>query len=437
MIAERDSRRAGLVTAVPGDGPVLLSRAPGRVNIIGEHTDYNGLPVLPFAGGGAVLVAARRRTDGLVEVRNSEARFPVRRFVPRAAIPPFAPGDWGNYVKAAVQALATVGVDVPTGGASLMVDGDIPAAAGMSSSSALVVACALAILGLGERSMDAATLAELLARGEQYVGTLSGGMDQAAILLGRAGHALRIAFHPLRTRAVAIPEQAAFIVANTHEEAAKSGAARGKYNQRVVECRVACALLGRRLRLELPYLGALAEPRTVLAALDGLLPETVPRDDLVRQLGLKAGEVEQVVPASATLAEPERFVLRARVRHVLGEAARVEAVEAALGRGDLEAVGALLDESHASAARDYGTSTDAADAVARIGRQAGALGARLMGAGFGGSVLLLAKRERVAQVLTALDRAFYRPGEAHHLRAVVGPSAGAEVARVDCEPDVC
>ena len=437
MIADDDSRRAALVAALPGAGPVVLSRAPGRVNIIGEHTDYNGLPVLPFAGGGDVLVAARPRTDGVVEAANLDARFARRRFAPGTAIPPFVQGDWGNYVKAATQALATAGMALPAGGASLLVDGQIPAAAGMSSSSALVVACALAILGLRDRSIDPRVLAELLARGEQYVGTLSGGMDQAAILLGRPGHALRIDFHPLRARPVPVPCEAAFIVAQTGEEAPKAGAARGRYNQRVVECRVACALLGRRLQVELPNLGALADPTGVLDALADLLPDgAVTRDALVRRFGLTASAVEQLVPPSVALAEPNRFVLRARVRYVLQEAARVASVETALARRDLEAVGALLDASHGSAAMDYGTSTAAADALVRVGREAGALGGRLMGAGFGGSVLFLTRREHAGAVLAALDQAFYR-GAARQLRCVVAPSAGAAVARVDCEPAVC
>ena len=441
MMPGGDARRRQVLAGLSGEGPAVLSRAPGRVNLIGEHTDYNGLPVLPFAGGGDVLVAARRRRDGQVEVGNRDARFPPRRFVPGSGMPAFPPGDWGNYVKAAVQALAAAGLGLPAGGATLLVDGCIPTAAGMSSSSALVVASALSMLALSDATLDVEALAELLARGEQYVGTLSGGMDQAAILLGRPGYALRIDFHPLRARPVAVPGEAAFVVAHTREEAAKSGAVRGQYNQRVVECRLACALLGRRLGFDLPHLGALADPAGVSAALDDLLPDgVVPRQDLVGRLGLASEEVDRLAPPSVALVDPGRFVLRARIRHVLSEAARVGAMEEALAGGDLEGAGALLDASHASAAADYGTSTAAADALVRIGRAAGACGARLMGAGFGGSVLLLAKRDRVGAVLAALDREFYQGrggATAERLRVVVEPSAGASVARVDCEPVVC
>jgi galactokinase len=123
---------------------------------------------------------------------------------------------------------------------------------------------------------------------------------------------------------------------------------------------------------------------------------------------------------------------------VLTEAARVDAAERALLAGDLVALGALLDASHASGAADYATSTPAADELVRLARAAGALGARLMGAGFGGTVLVLAERERSAAVLAALDRHFYRPRHAGaDYRFTVAPANGATIARVDCHGVVC
>ncbi len=436
MSGAEDPRVAARTATMPGEGPVVLARAPGRVNLIGEHTDYNGLPVLPFAIERAVLVAARLRSGDGIELRNVDARFPPRRFRAEAPIAPSAPGDWANYPQAAAQALLGAGVALP-GGAILRVESTIPPAAGVSSSSALVVACALALEGLAGASLEPLHLADVLARGEQYVGTLSGGMDQAAILLGQAGHALRLGFAPLRARQVAVPGRAAFVVAHSLDEAAKAGAARGLYNQRVVECRLACALLARRLGEPLDRLADVADPAGVLAALPDLLPGgAVPRTALAAELG--RGLVERLAPRTTVLAEPDGFVLRARVRHVLREAARVAAAERALLSGDLPALGALLDESHASGASDYGTSTPAADALVGIARAAGALGARLMGAGFGGAALLLVERERTEAVLAALDRRFYAPrGATAAARFVVAPCDGAEVARVDCPEGVC
>jgi N-acetylgalactosamine kinase len=438
VTAPTDARAAALVTALPGDGPVVLARAPGRVNLIGEHTDYNGLPVLPFAIACNVLVAARPRADAVVEITNVDPRFPARRFRPVSPIAPLPPGDWGTYVQAASQALLAAGGSHPAG-ATLRVDGNIPPAAGVSSSSALVVACALALQALGGGTRDRLALADLLARGEQYVGTLSGGMDQAAILLGRPGQAVRLDFFPLRARAVAVPPNAAFVVAHSLDEAAKAGVARGLYNQRVIECRLACAVLARRLGCPLAHLGDLPDPAAVRAALPELLPDgAVSRAALVTRLGLARVDVEQLAPPSVTLADADRFVLRARVRHVLAEAARVAAAEQALVDGDLRALGALLDESHASGAADYGTSTPRADALVRLARASGALGARLMGAGFGGAALLLVERERTVALMAALDRRFYHArGAGAAARFVVAPSDGAGVARVDCQGAVC
>jgi galactokinase len=430
-----DPRAARLLAGLPGAGPAVLVRAPGRVNLIGEHTDYNGLPVLPFAIERDVLVAARARGDGHVDIANVDGRFPPRRFRLERPIPPLPAGEWGNYVQAAAQALLDAGASLPAG-ATLHVDGNLPPAAGVSSSSALVVASALALdaLGSGETTRDRLALAELLARGEQYVGTLSGGMDQAAILLARPGHALRLDFFPLRARAVPVPAEATFVLAHTLDEAAKAGDAGGQYNQRVVECRLACAVLGRRLGCRLERLGDLTDPAAVQGALATLLPAgTVSRTTLVNRLGVPHAELERLAPPSVTLANPDRFVLRARVRHVLAEAARVAQAEEAIAAGDVRALGALLDASHASAAADYEISTPAADAMVRDARAAGALGARLMGAGFGGAALLLVERERADALIAALDARLYVPRRASRdARFVVSPSAGASAARVDC-----
>jgi N-acetylgalactosamine kinase len=432
-------RVAALLANLGGTGPAILARAPGRVNLIGEHTDYNGLPVLPFAIEPDVLVAARPRPGGVVEVGNVAPGFAPRRFRLRVPIPARPTGDWGNYVQAAAQALLGAGTRMPPG-ARLAVDGRVPVAAGVSSSSALVVAVALALERLGEGpALDPVGLAELLARGEQYVGTLSGGMDQAAILLGREGHAVHLDFFPLRGRPVRVPAGGAFVVAHTLDEAPKSGRVRGLYNQRVVECRLACAVLARRLDRALVRLGDLPDPAAVQAVLPELLPDgAVSRTDLVGRCGLSAETVQRLVPDAVALADPDRFVLRARVRHVLAEALRVGRAERALRAGDLRELGALLDESHASGAADYGTSTAAADALVRVARAAGALGARLMGAGFGGAVFVLAERDRTAKLMEALDRVFYAArGADSSARFVVAPSAGARVARVDCHGALC
>src|SRR5437773_1514424 len=268
------SRAAALLDALPGRGAALLARAPGRVNLIGEHTDYNGLPVLPIAIDRDVLVAARRRDDDHVDLSNTGPAFPPRQYAVAAAIPPSPAGDWANYAKAAAEALVADlgrrGLGALPGGA-FRVDGRVPLAAGLSSSSALLVACGLAHLSLAGVALPPAELAELFACAERYVGTLSGGMDQATALLARADHALRIDFFPLRARPVTIPARAVFVVAQSLERAEKSGAARGHYNQRVTECGLACAVLAQRLGVAAARLGDLPGPERVRDHLDRLV----------------------------------------------------------------------------------------------------------------------------------------------------------------------
>ena len=425
-------RVAALLAGLRGEGSALVVRAPGRVNLIGEHTDYNGFPVLPIAIDRDVLVAARARPGTEVELTNVDAEFTARRFRLGRSIVPFPAGDWGNYAKAAAQAL-TAELErrgqAPLPGAHLHVDGSIPVAAGLSSSSALVVALTLAHLALAGVAVEPAPLAELLAGAERYVGTLSGGMDQAVALLGRAGHALRIDFFPLRTRPVPLPSDAAFVVAHSLERAEKSGPARGLYNQRVVECALACARLARRIGAPAARLADLPDPQALLADLPRLLPEdVVNRAALPGLLGCTAEEVERRFFTGFTLAEPERFVLRARARHVLSEAARVAAAEAAFGRGDLAEVGGLMEASHRSCAADYGVSTPALDELVRIARRAGALGARLTGAGFGGAIVALVPRDGLPRLLSALEREFYAPrGTRSGLLLVVEPADGASL----------
>ncbi len=349
--------------------PTHLVRAPGRVNLIGEHTDYNGLPVFPMAIQRAVRMIFRARDDGRVRLANRDSGFEPREFAIAREIAPFPAGDWGNYAKAAAQGLAR---SISVGrGFDAVVIGDIPTAAGLSSSSALVVASALVLLAANELEFDPPELMELCARAEPYVGTQSGGMDQAICLGGRKGHAFVIEFEPLRLRATPIPSDWRFVVANTFVEAKKSGAAQAAYNERVRECREA--------------LRAFGAPR-------------------YRDLGERAplGRILEI--AERTLEDP----LRRRFRHVVTEAARVEDARAAMLEGDLEAFGRLMDASHASLRDDFEASCPELDALVEVARASGAAGARLTGAGFGGCAVALCRAGRLESVVEGIRRDFYR-----------------------------
>lgn len=376
-----------------------VARAPGRVNLIGEHTDYNGLPVLPMALDREIVLRFLPRADRRVVLTNTDARFPTLDFELDSDIPPESAGAWGNYVRAAGQILwRETG---PLTGIEGEVTSSLPAAAGLSSSSALVVASALALLDATGRPVPRERLMDMLARGERYVGLQGGGMDQAISLGGRAGFAMRIDFRPvLALSPVPVPAGWRFIIASSLVEAAKSAGARDGYNTRVRECREALERVAQR--------GLGVEPPADFAE----LLRRMPGEDAVRI-------AEGVLDAR----------LLGRFRHVVTEGARVDAAEQALRHGDLAAFGGVLDASHASLRDDYEVSTPALDELVSIAREAGAAGARLTGAGLGGCIVAVAALAQADEVVDALRRRFHAPRGAATDETVflARPSDGARV----------
>jgi N-acetylgalactosamine kinase len=459
---ERAGALARQVRAVAGaDARLFAIRAPGRVNLIGEHTDYSGLPVLPVAIDRATIIVAAANASREIEIRNADSAYPARRFQIERKIPPYPDADWGNYVKAAVQGMIdhfdTRGAGVARfRGATMAVDSRVPPAAGVSSSAALTVASTLAFMAVNALELPPIETAAMVARSEWYVGTRAGGMDQAASLLGRRDHALFIEFEPLRVRAVRMPAEAALLVADSREVADKSGKVRAEYNRRVVECALAARILARALKLDgVRILGdavrkldrkfePMSEHRFDQAAADDLvrtLAASAPAElgaDLVAAAGILQVPREQLaaellgVGANRIVLDEQRplGVLR-RARHVLGETARVVRAAAALEAGRLDEMGALMNASHASLAEDFACSTSRLDAMVACARRGGALGARLTGAGFGGSIVALCRAADVAEVIDGLDRDYYAalapaaPSTAS--RAVLHAGAGAGV----------
>lgn len=377
-----------------------LVTAPGRVNLVGEHIDYNGLAVLPMAIDRASTIAVRARGDGRVRAWNLDARYAPHEFAATPDIPRAERGSWGDYLQAAAQLVARR-IGRPLGGADLMVAGDVPEAAGLSSSSALVVGASLALLAAAGVDVPREELMELAARGEQYVGVRSGGMDQAICLAGRLDHAVKIGFAPITLDPVPVPSAWRFVVAHSGVSAHKAGRARDAYNERVRECdaalREVCAALSRDPAGGYPAL--LREHRA---------------DDLVA-LG------------DSRLAEP----LAARFRHVVREAARVEQAVAALRAGDFARFGAAMDASHESLRADYEVSCPELDELAALARAHGAAGARLTGAGFGGCIVALAQAGAAERLAAALRRAYHaRRGLPASMVLVVRASPGATVQPV-------
>jgi galactokinase len=311
---------------------------PGRVNLIGEHTDYNDGLCLPFAIAQGVTVRAEALGGGRVEAF-AEDLDESDAF--DAAAPPRGVDGWRAFVRGTVAELRAGGHTVDD--ARLRFAGDLPRGSGLSSSAALSTALVLALIALaGEDEGDRRELARLCSRVENdWVGAQTGLLDQLAALFGREGHALRLDCRDLSLDPVSLDLRGwTLAVAPSGHEHVHAGSG---YNERRAECRAAAELLG------------IASLRDAPDDAPDRLPAPLDR----------------------------------RVRHVLTENARVDAAVAALRAGDLPRLGALLDASHASLRDDYEVSVDAVEQTVDRLKRAGAAGARIVGGGFGGSVLAL------------------------------------------------
>ena len=342
-----------------GRPPEGVAFAPGRVNLIGEHVDYCGLPVLPAALARGVALAFGARPDSRIRCATTEPGHPETRF----AIGGAPPAGFGRYLAAGALACGD-----PGPGFDGFLASDLPAASGLSSSSALVVATALALHAVRGREPPARErLAIALAEAEHRVALAGGAMDQSICLGARPGHALAISFDPPAWRPVPIdPAPVAFLVAFSGERAEKGGAAGAVFDARGREAKEALRLAG------------------------------LPRN----RLGTPAA-----LARAAALPRP----LDGRLRHLASEARRTAAAERCLREGDAPGLGALLDGSHRSLRDDYGVSTPELDALVAEARRGGALGARLTGAGLGGSVVILSLPERRAAVRSRLRERFFAP----------------------------
>jgi len=312
--------------------------APGRVNLIGEHTDYNLGLALPFAiAEGVCVEAVESSAPGAQQIEaaaldlDAEDSFALEK-IERGV-------GWRAFVRGAVSELRRSGV--PVGAARLEISGDVPRGAGLSSSAALEVALTLALLALaGVPAPERLELAKLCSRIEnEWVGAQTGLLDQIASLFGERDRALRIDFRALTVRPVALELGDHKLV--TLDSGERHSNASSGYNERRSECARACEELG----VE----------------------------------SLRDATLEQAAGLPAPLA--------GRARHVISENARVEAAIAALERGDLPELGRLLDASHASLRDCFEISTPAVEAAVDRLHAAGALGARILGGGFGGNVL--------------------------------------------------
>jgi galactokinase len=377
-IAERYAARFG--------GPSLVWRAPGRANLIGEHTDYNEGFVLPVAIDRGTEVAAGARDDGRLHMVSAE--FPGEVVLELDALPAAPRGHWSDYIVGVAGELARAGF-APTG-ANLLIESDLPPGAGLASSAALEVATAGALLGVHGVSVPAAALAGICHAAEVgFVGTQCGIMDMLVSTTARAGHATWIDCRTQETRFVPLPEGMALLVVDT---GVRHALATGQYNLRRAEC---------------------AEALAVLA---------------VRREGIAS--LRDVLPADLDAAREELGdLLYRRARHIVSENRRVAAVLEALEAGDSPALVKLFSASHRSLRDDYEVSCTELDSLVDIvTRVQGGAAVRMMGGGFGGSVIALvpvaAGVERVGEeVLAEYQRIFGAKGIALRVRAVAGAGA--------------
>ena len=333
-------------------------RAPGRVNLIGEHTDYNDGFVMPVAIDRFTTVAMAPRGDRSLVVRSASYPDEVTIDLDRPGDGPL--GTWSDYVRGVAAVLERRGC--PLKGADMTITSDVPIGAGLSSSAALEVAVGYGLLDLAGHAIDRTALARACQEAEhEFAGTRCGLMDQFIACHGRAGHALMLDTRTLDMAWLPLPSSVAVIVCNTMT---KHALATDGYNERRADCEAGV----RALAIRMPRIRALRD-----VTLDDLEAN---RDAL-----------------------PER-VFR-RCRHVVTENARVQSAAAALRAGDLDAFGGLMRASHESLRDDYDVSTRELDVMVDSAMHAGGtIGARMTGGGFGGCTVNLVRAEHAASFAT-------------------------------------
>jgi galactokinase len=364
-----------------GRAPDGVWSSPGRVNLIGEHTDYNDGFALPFAIAARVWAAAAIRPDGVLRMRSLQQPGEDTE-ISLQDLAPGRPGGWAAHVAGVVWAAREAGH--PVSGADVLVDGRVPLGSGLSSSHALECAVATVLDALNGTGLGLNELAKLaLVAENDFIGAPTGMMDQIASLRATAGHALFLDNRSLDVEQVPLDPAGAglrLLVLNTRVHHANAD---GAYGDRRAACERAARLLG-------------------VAAL-----RDVAAEDLDHALGVLPDE------------------LHGRVRHVVTEDARVLAAVAALRVGDWSRLGGLMDASHESLRVDYQVSCEELDVAVAAARAAGALGARMTGGGFGGSAIALVPAASAGSVGAAVSAAFAGRGWAAPDVVEVAPSPGA------------
>ena len=367
--------------------PLGVWSAPGRVNLIGEHTDYNDGFVLPFAIDRRTRIELALRNDGVIRVATTFGTAVAELSLADldAAVASGRVTGWSAYPLGVAWALGQRGADLAAvSGVDLVIDSDVPVGAGLSSSAAIECAVAVALNEVWNLGLDRETLAQAGQHAENaVVGAPTGIMDQSASLLGQQGTAVFLDCRSLETRNVPLDLEPSGLVVLVVDTGVHHSHATGGYRDRRASCEAGAAALG-------------------VASL-----RDVTLDDLER---------------ASTLLDDVTF---RRVRHVVTENDRVLKTVAALESAGPRAIGHLLDASHLSMRDDFEISIPELDVAVEAARQSGALGARMTGGGFGGAAIALVPIDDVDRVTSAVGQAFERRGFAAPTMFTVTPSAGA------------
>lgn len=374
----------------PGSRPVLIARAPGRVNLIGEHVDYNDGRVLPAAIERATYaVFGHGRLD---RIEAYSAALDRRVEIDLRDNPPPNPPTWDAYIRGVARYVMEAGV--PVAGANVYIESDLPFGGGLSSSAALEAAVAIGLLALADASLPVEQMARVCRQAEhEYARVPCGIMDQAACLSATAGHVMLLDCRDLSRRDIAWPAgDACILIVDSREE---HRLVDSSYAQRVDECRRAVE----QLRSVYPDARSLRD-----------------------------------VPPTRLVAAAERMdpLLLRRATHVVTEILRVDDAAAALERGDLDRLGALMNQSHESLRDQYEVSSPQLDELARLLRDTPAVyGARMTGGGFGGCVVAVVQRAGLPHIENVIRRCYDAGRERPARLLVTRPAAGASVTRLD------
>ena len=364
-----------------GESPVLV-QAPGRVNLIGEHTDYNEGFVLPAAITFQTQIAIARRGDRRLVVASENYSEQVEFDLER--LPGSGRGHWSDYVIGVVRLLESKLGRLP--GANLLIHGEVPQGAGLSSSASLEVAVCRAILEIAGKTLGGVDIARLCQQAEnEFVGVRCGIMDQFVSMHGKSNHALRLDCRSLEYALLPMPAGISLAICNTM---VRHSVAAGEYNQRRAECESGARFFA----------------------------ERVPGVKALRDVSLEDFE---------RYSEEMPEVIRKRCRHVLTENPRVSRAAEALRAGDLEQFGRLMAESHASLRDDFAVSCEELDLMVRLAQgNPGVYGARMTGGGFGGCTINLVREGDVdnfkEKVAAEYERVTGRPPEIYVCTAAEG-----------------